>query len=66
MDYKDTFNTEKEKSKLIESKNKLITIKSDIFCEKYSSVELEIIPVPSHYCKFININGEDKKYFHIY
>ena len=34
MDYKDTFNTEKEKSKLIESKNKLITIKSDYFLQK--------------------------------
>ena len=36
------------------------------YSEKYSSVELEIIPVPSHYCKFINIHDEDKKYFLIY
>ena len=36
------------------------------YSEKYSSVELEIIPVQSHYCKFINIHDEDKKYFLIY
>ena len=34
---------------------------------KYSSIEIEIIPIKSKYFKFININNEEeKKYFHIY
>ena len=36
------------------------------FSEKYSSIELDIIPMEGKYCKFINIEEEDKKYFHIY
>ena len=34
---------------------------------KYSSIEIEIIPIKSKYFKFVNINNEtDKKYYHIY
>ena len=36
------------------------------FSEKFSSIELEIIPVQSKYGRFINIEEENKKYFHIY
>ena len=36
------------------------------YSEKYSSIELDIIPIKDKYGKFININEEDKKYFHIY
>ena len=36
------------------------------YSEEYSSIELDIIPVKDEYGKFININEEDKKYFHIY
>ena len=36
------------------------------YSEKYSSIELEIIPIQNKYGKFINIKEEDKKYFHIY
>ena len=36
------------------------------FSEKYSSIELEIIPIQNEYGPFINIKEEDKKYFHIY
>ena len=36
------------------------------FSEKYSSIELDIIPKKGEYGEFININEEDKKYFHIY
>ena len=32
----------------------------------YSSIELDIIPKKGEYGEFININKEDKKYFHIY
>ena len=32
----------------------------------YSSIELEIKPVNNKYDKFININEEDKMYYHIY
>ena len=31
-----------------------------------TSIELDIIPMKGEYGKFVNINGEDKKYFHIY
>ena len=31
-----------------------------------TSIELDIIPMKGKYGKFININEEDKKYFHIY
>ena len=33
---------------------------------EYSSIELDIIPKKGEYGEFININEEDKKYFHIY
>ena len=36
------------------------------YSEKYSSIELDIIPMKGKYGKFINIKEEDKKYFHIY
>ena len=36
------------------------------FSEKFSSIELEIIPIQSKYGPFIKIKEEDKKYFHIY
>ena len=34
--------------------------------EKYSSIEIEIIPINNKYGQFINIKEEDKKYYHIY
>ena len=36
------------------------------FSEKFSSIELEIIPIQNKYESFIKIKEEDKKYFHIY
>ena len=36
------------------------------YSEEYSSIELDIIPIKGEYGEFININEEDKKYFHIY
>ena len=36
------------------------------FSEKFSSIELEIIPNQNEYGSFINIKEKDKKYFHIY
>jgi len=36
------------------------------FSEKFSSIELEIIPIQNEYGPFINIKEEDRKYFHIY
>ena len=36
------------------------------YSEKYSSIELDIIPMKGECDKFININEEDKKYIHIY
>ena len=36
------------------------------YSETKTSIELEIIPMKGEYGKFININEEDKKYFHIY
>ena len=37
------------------------------FSEKFSSIELEIIPIQNEYGPFVNIKEEDeKKYFHIY
>ena len=36
------------------------------FCEKFSSIELEIVPIQNEYGAFINIKEENKKYFHIY
>ena len=36
------------------------------FSEKFSSIELEIIPIENKYGSFIKIKEEDRKYFHIY
>ena len=36
------------------------------FSEKFSSIELEIKPFQNKYGSFINIEEENKKYFHIY
>ena len=36
------------------------------YSEKYSSIELDIIPMKGEYGNFININEEDKKFIHIY
>ena len=36
------------------------------YSEKYSSIEIEIIPMKDKYGKFIYIEEEDKKYYHIY
>ena len=36
------------------------------YSEKFSSIEIEIKPLNSKFGKFININGQDKNYFHIY
>ena len=36
------------------------------FSEKFSSIELEIIPNQNKYGTFIRIDEEDKKYFYIY
>ena len=36
------------------------------FSEKFTSIELEIIPFKDEYGSFIKLNEENKKYFHIY
>ena len=36
------------------------------FSEKFSSIELEIIPIQNECGSFIKIEEKDKKYFHIY
>ena len=36
------------------------------YSEKFSSIELEIIPMKDEFGKFINMKEEDKKYYHIY
>ena len=36
------------------------------YSEIYSSIEIEIKPVKNKYGKFININKENEKYYHIY
>ena len=36
------------------------------YSEKYSSIELEIIPMKGGYRRFIYIKEEDKNYYHIY
>ena len=36
------------------------------FFKKFSTIELEIIPIKYKYGPFIKIKEEDKKYFHIY
>ena len=37
-----------------------------LYSETKTSIELDIIPMKGKYGKFISINEEDKKYFHIY
>ena len=37
-----------------------------VYSETKTSIELDIMPMKGEYGKFININEEDKKYFHIY
>ena len=36
------------------------------YLEKYSSIEIELMPAKNRYGKFINIQDEDKLYYHIY
>ena len=36
------------------------------YSEKYSSIEIEVIPAIYQYCKFINFKDENKLYYHIY
>ena len=36
------------------------------YSEKYSSIEIEVIPVNNKYGKFINYKKEEERYFHIY
>ena len=36
------------------------------YSETYSSIEIELVPVKDAFGKFININEEDKFYYHIY
>ena len=36
------------------------------YSETKTSIELDIIPMKGEYGEFLNINKEDKKYFHIY
>ena len=33
---------------------------------KFTPIEIEIIPTKGKYCEFININENDKLYYHIY
>ena len=63
----------KRKSLEIIRYNKSIQKRIDIninhykaYSEEYSSIELDIIPMKGEYGKFINVNENDKKYFHIY
>ena len=49
---------------IIYQKNNINNYKD--FSEKYSSIELEIIPIQNKYGHFINIKRKDKNYFHIY
>ena len=71
---KNVFNNIKKKKflKIIKC-NKKIKNKLNInlnnykeYCEKYTPIELEIIPFNNKYGKFINIKKEDEIYFHIY
>ena len=36
------------------------------YCETYSSIEIELVPVKDKFGKFININDKNKLYIHIY
>ena len=36
------------------------------YCEQFSSIEIELIPIENQFPTFINIIGENAPYFHIY
>ena len=66
-------NLEKKKTLNIVKYNKNIKERINInindykeCCEKYSSIEIEIIPIKNKYGEFINIKRENEKYYHIY
>ena len=67
------YNLDKKKSLKIAKYNKKIQGRMNInnndykeYAKKYSSIEIEIIPVKNKYVKFINIKDKDEKYYHIY
>ena len=67
------YNLLKKKSLNIIKYNKKIKERINIsikdykeYSEIYSSIEIEIKPVNNKYGKFININKENEKYYHIY
>ena len=66
-------NLEKKKAFILVKYNKNIKNKIDIsindykeYSETYASIEIEIKNCNNNYDRFININEEDKKYYHIY
>ena len=66
-------NIKKNKSLQIIKHNKKIQKRLNInindykeYCEIYSSIDLEIIPAPNEFSKFINVKEGEEKYFHIY
>ena len=66
-------NLEKKKTLEILKNNKNIRKRINIninnykeYSEKYSSIQIEIIPINNKYGKFINIKKEDEIYYHIY
>ena len=69
--YKDHLKTKRLLSIIKSNKPKQKMFKIDIsnykeFSGKYSSIEIEIIPMDNKYGKFININVNDKQHYHIY
>ena len=36
------------------------------YCELYTSIEIEIIPLQNKFDEFINIPHEERKYYHVY
>ena len=62
-------NIPKKKKLAIVRFNKRMQIKLNLNAEdykKYCEIEIEIIPIKGKYGKFININENDKLYYHIY
>ena len=57
---------DKNKALKIIRYNTNIKNRLNIDIENYKSILIDIIPIPNKYRPFINIEGEDKKYFHIY
>jgi len=53
-------------NKVIQKKINISINNYKTFFETKTSIELDIIPMKNEYGKFININEEDKNYFHIY